>query len=217
MSGLLVDTIGRDASIPANTLVILFDIAFVSRPGPGGYAAIIAEGEEAEIKVLRGALPEATTSALLAEALAKLAPEIGRKRALFVVRTPEIADLLTNRLKDFKLLRVLGNSPLAVCEATRHASVIAERTWHTRKAIAETFRVTAEIDQLDENALKDLGPIRVALGVAAEAITPEKLDQPKVAAKAQALLDQAQATRLFSLGNRIREMLRFNFSSQGKS
>lgn len=137
MSHLLTYPPGWNLDVPAGTYVIRADVVMNTRPGAGGYCAILEASDLPEIVLLRGGHPSTDTKTMLKTLAKKLAEEIRGNRAVVLCRTQVIQQELAGVFKPYKMIRILGNSPIAVADATRHAAVMAERGFQ-RRSLAPT-------------------------------------------------------------------------------
>ena len=185
---------GWDIKIPAGTRLIRADIAFVRRPGPGGFCALIESSDLMSLRLIRGGMTDATTPALINELLYHLAHEIKDRRAVILVRNRIVQDHLAEKLRPYRLIRILGPMPLAVADATRNAAVMAERCDHIDRRDIEHFEINRR-DYTDEPLDKtDAGPIQTSLEMVIKAIPPQSLDNPKIRERVERVLDAAHTS-----------------------
>jgi hypothetical protein len=127
MSNLLTFPPGWNLNIPAGTMLIRVDVVMNSRPGAGGYCAIIEASDLTETVLIRGGEPETDTVRIMKVLAVRLAEEIQGNRAVIITRNSLVKETLAEVFKPYRMIRYLANSPVAVADATRHAAVMAER------------------------------------------------------------------------------------------
>jgi hypothetical protein len=217
MSHLLSFAPGWNLDVPAGTFLVRADIVMNTRPGAGGYCAILEASDLPDIILLRGAQPATDTASLLKLLSVRLADEIGRNRAVVVVRTPLIQQQLAGVFKPYKMIRFLGNSPLAVADATRHAAVMAERGLHRSTlgpSAAEymqpveerllTARFQPRSEEFHEG--QDSSTLHAAMNDLLGKIGVGDLSRPEVQKAAQAVLDAAEQQRIVQQQDAIRKL-----------
>lgn len=133
---------GWNLNVPAGTLLIRVDVVMDTRPGAGGYCAIIEASDLMENLLIRGGEPESSTDRIIKILASRLAEEIGPNRAMILTRNEPVYQALNGIFQSFKMIRIMGHSPLAVCDATRHAHVMAERSKYLKEPHEERFYTT---------------------------------------------------------------------------
>ncbi len=192
MSSLLTNAPGWNIDVPAGTMLIRADVVMNQRPGAGGFAAIIEAKDLPETILIRGGTPDTTTDGMARVLIAKLAQEIRGNRAVVLTRNEPIGQILATAFKPFKMIRMLGNSPAAVADATRHAAVMAERVEGTRKdhfdrLLSARYEVS---EHYSEN--QDIGTVHTALQNLLKALVGADLQKADVKRAAQKVLDASE-------------------------
>ncbi|AXK43769.1 hypothetical protein [Erythrobacter aureus] len=118
---------GWNLKAPIGTMLVRVDVVMNTRPGAGGYAAIFEAADQKETVLLRGGIPDTNTEHMMKTLGVRIAEEIQGNRAVILTRSQVMYASLSTIFKPYKLIRLLGHSPLAVSDATRHAHVMAER------------------------------------------------------------------------------------------
>lgn len=216
MSHMLTFSPGWQIPMPAGTMLIRLDIAFKTRPGAGGYAMIIEASDLDEIVLIRGSQPQASTEDLVDLTLANLAKEVAKNRAVILTRNNVIAQKVSERIKPFRMLRVLGSHPLAVADATRHASVMAERADYVAQPQLERMVITRTIDPEDFDKINDAAPILRAIGTLVNATQNADLDNTKVLETANKLLSAGNESRLRMLARRLTKLVKHDIATPTK-
>lgn len=216
MSHMLTFSPGWQIPMPAGTMLIRLDIAFKTRPGPGGYAMIIEASDLEEIIMIRGSQPNATTDDLIDLTLANLAKEVSKNRAVILTRNSVIAHQISERIKPFRMLRVLGSHPLAVADATRHASIMAERADHVAQPQLERMVITRAVDPEDLDKLNDAAPLLRAIGTIVTATQGADLDDPRITSTASKMLFAGNESRLRILARRLAKLVKHDIATTTK-
>lgn len=207
MSHLLSFPPGWNLEIPAGTMLIRVDIVMNSRPGAGGYCAIIEASDLHDIVILRGGQPETETLRMMKLLAVRLAEEIKGNRAVIITRNQLAQESIAEVFKPYKMIRFLANSPLAVADATRHAAVMAERV-QIRTTLPfdhELYmkpqderllvsRYVANSEEFSEN--QDVRPLQSAMQHLLSNVKFEALNSQRVVEASQAVLDAAETERL---------------------
>jgi hypothetical protein len=209
MSHLLSFPPGWNLEIPAGTMLIRVDVVMNSRPGAGGYCAIIEAADLQDIVILRGGEPETDTLRMMKLLAVRLAEEIKGNRAVIITRNQLAQQKLAEVFKPFKMIRFLANSPLAVADATRNAAVMAERVQirttlpfhheqymkpHDERLLVSPFVVNSE--EYNEN--QDVAPLQSALQHLVTNVSFDALGSKRVVDACQNVLDAAEQERLVS-------------------
>lgn len=132
---------GWNLDVPAGTVLVRVDVVMNTRPGAGGFCAILEAADFKENILIRGCHPETDTERLMNILALRLAEEIQGNRAVILARTQTMLQTLGSVFKPYKMIRMLGHSPLAVCDATRHAHVMAERARNTNQFDEERLMI----------------------------------------------------------------------------
>ncbi|QAY80207.1 hypothetical protein [Sphingosinicella sp. BN140058] len=198
---------GWNLDIPAGTLLIRADVVMNTRPGAGGYCAIIEASDVKDLTLLRGGEPESDTEKMMRFLAVRLAEEIGGNRALVLTRGRVAQQALAEAFKPWKMIRFLGHSNAAVADATRHAAVMAERSYG-RTLLApghpNYMKVHEERLQLARyepngeayNENQDVKTVHAALQHLVSVVGFGDLKNPRVQQAAQQYLNAAENERL---------------------
>lgn len=204
MSALLTFAPGWNLDVPAGTMLIRADVVMNQRPGAGGFAAIIEAKDLPETILIRGSTPDTTTDGMHKLLVAKLAHEIKGNRAVILTRNRPTGQALATAFKAFKMVRMLGNSPAAVADATRHAAVMAERAERTQQDHFDRLQSLRYEPSEHYSENQDVGSVHSAIQNLLQVISADDLRKPEVAKAAQKVLDAEKAAR----DARLREALR---------
>jgi hypothetical protein len=206
MTPLLSYAPGWNLDVPAGTLVIRCDVVMNQRPGAGGYAAILEAADMMETILLRGGIPDGTTDDLVNLLVTRLAAEIRGNRAVILTRSPIIGTMLGKVFKQYRMIRMVLNMPLAVADATRHAAVMAERSEHLRE-FHEDRLLSARYAPCEEHSdNQDSGLVHAALQNLLKTVSGANLNKEEVQKASQNALDAVEAARV----SRLRQTLRTN-------
>jgi hypothetical protein len=217
MSGLLTFPPGWNLDIPAGTMLIRADVVMNTRPGAGGYCAILEARDLKDIVLIRGGEPETDTVRLMKILALRLAEEIQGNRAVIMTRNYLVQQSLAEVFKPYKMIRFLANSPLAVADASRHAAVMAERSLHrTTLAYADELYMKPhnermlvaryEINGEEFNENQDVKTVHAALQHLVNTVGFGDLDSQRVKDAAQAVVDAAEFERLTHQEHAIRAL-----------
>jgi hypothetical protein len=195
MSNLVTHAPGWNLDVPAGTLVVRADVHMNQRPGAGGFAAILEAADWKESILIRGGHPDTTTDQMIADLVRELSHEIRGNRAVVITRSKPIGQAMSNVFKPYRMIRLLGNSPLAVADATRHAAVMAERAQGTRKEQRDRL-MTARYESSEHySENQDTATVHNAIQALLLAINDADLSKPSVVHAAQELLDAAEGAQ----------------------
>src|SRR3546814_19558976 len=109
MSHLLSFPPGWNLEIPAGTMLIRVDVVMNSRPGAGGYCAIIEAADLQDIIILRGGEPESDTLRLMKLLAVRLAEEIKGNSAVVINRNQLAQQKFAEVFTTFKMIRFSAN------------------------------------------------------------------------------------------------------------
>jgi hypothetical protein len=202
---LLSFPIGWNLEVPAGTLLIRVDVVMNTRPGAGGYCAIIESADMKENVLIRGGEPETSTDRLMKVLAVRLAEEIRGNRAVILTRSKPMFDAMFDVFKPFKMIRLLAHSPLAVSDATRHAHVMAERSLHRGKPHEERFGISRfEVSEEEFNPNQDTNTLHAALQHLISTVGFANANSEKVREASQEVMDAAE----HELSTRQKEVIR---------
>lgn len=207
MSHLLSFPAGWNLDVPAGTMVVRVDVVMNSRPGAGGYCAIIEASDLQDVVILRGGEPESETLRMMKLLAVRLAEEIQGNRAVIITRNQLAKEALAEVFKPFKMIRFLANSPLAVADATRNAAIMAERVQirtslpfdhelymkpHDERLLVSRYIPNSE----DYNDNQDVKPLQAAIQHLVSNVGFDALNSKRVVEASQAVIDAAEEERL---------------------
>lgn len=207
MSSLLTFPPGWKLKIPAGTMLIRTDIVMNTRPGAGGYCALIEAADLKEIVLIRGGESETDTLRMMKLLAVRLAEEIQGNRAVIISRNQLVQESLGDVFKPYKMIRFLANSALAVADATRHAAVMAERmhqrsllpSYHENymKSHDERHLITPQdASEEDYNENQDVKPLHAALQHLVTNVGFDSLNSKRTVDAAQAVVTASEKERL---------------------
>lgn len=206
MSNLVTFAPGWNLDVPAGTLLVRADVHMNQRPGAGGFAAILEAADWKETILIRGGHPDTDTDKMIAELIRELAHEIRGNRAVVITRSKPIGQAMSQVFKPYRMIRLLGNSPLAVADATRHAAVMAERAQGTRKRQSDRLMTGRYGPNEHYSENQDVGTVHNAIQALLTAIKDDDLEKPGVLHAAQELLDAAEGAQKAQLGKALRSL-----------
>lgn len=188
---------GWNLNVPAGTFLIRVDTVMNTRPGAGGYCAILEASDQKESIIIRGGHPDTDTNHMMQIIALRLAEEIEGNRAVILTRNQPMLQKLSAVFKPYPMIRILGHSPIAVSDATRHAHVMAERTVHIRKSHYEKMlyaRFEPNKEEFSEN--QDSASMHAALQHLVKNVGFKDLKSDAVRIAAQATIDAAETETL---------------------
>lgn len=198
---------GWNLDVPAGTIIARVDTVMNTRPGAGGYAAILEASDLKETILIRGGEAETDTERMLRILALRLAEEIHGNRAVIVTRSQSALQILGEIFKPYRMIRMLGHSPLTVCDATRHAHVMAERSLNRGAAHEERLLVARfEPNKEDFNENQDTKSMHSVLQHLIKMLGLKDLSNPAVQSAAQAVLTAAEREFAAHQKNAIRRM-----------
>lgn len=207
MNGLLSYHPGWTLEVPAGTLFIRADVVMNTRPGAGGYSAVLEARDMQELILLRGGEPDTSTERMIQILAVRLAQEIKGNRAVILTRNLPIQQGLADIFKRYNMIRVLGHSPMAVSDTTRHAAVMAERCQILGQRHEDRFLISRhEPNDEDFNENQDVKSVHAALQHLVKTVGVNDLNNPVVQKAAQDLLDAAERERLAIQKKAIRKL-----------
>lgn len=164
MSTILTFRPGPSLPMPAGTLLVRADLVMTQMPGPGGFSIIIEAAGKAAARIISVGLPDTRTSELAHMLASEIGHVVGANRALLLVRSRHAEKLLIASFAQCKLIRIIGQSPLAVADATRLAHVAATRAALKAQPWRETSdNVLVNDDELDPASAADQQRLRDAI------------------------------------------------------
>src|SRR3546814_12135295 len=97
-----------------------------SRPGAGGYCAIIEAADLQDIIILRGGEPESDPLRMMKLLAVRLAEEIKGNLAVVITRNQLAQPKLAEVFKPVKMIRILAKPPLSVADPTHKPTGLAQ-------------------------------------------------------------------------------------------
>lgn len=184
---------GWDLSVPAGTLLVRIDVVMTTRPGAGGFCAIIEAADLKENIIIRSGHPDTDTERMMNALALRLAEEMQGNRAVILTRTQTMVQTLGAIFKPYKMIRMLGHSPLAVCDATRHAHVMAERARLTNEVSDDRLMIARfESSKEDFSENQDTKTVHAALRHLIHKVGFSDLKNTAVQKASQDLLNAAE-------------------------
>ncbi len=184
---------GWNLKVPVGTVLVRVDVVMNTRPGAGGYAAILEAADQKESVLLRGGIPETNTEHMIKMLGIRLAEEIQGNRAVILTRSSIMYSSLSMVFKPYKLIRLLGNSPLAVADATRHAHVMAERALCREEASEERMMMARfEPSKEEFHNNQDTKTAHAALQTLLDTVGVSDLKSPSVQKAVQEVLEATE-------------------------
>lgn len=197
MSSLLSFAPGWNLKIPAGTILVRADVVMHRRPGPGGYCAIIEAPDLKDIVIIRGGEHDSNTERMIHLLATRLSEEIGGNRAVVMTRSAPMHQRFGGFFKPYKMIRLIGHSPLAVSDATRHAAVMAERSTFKTKPHSERFEIARyEINPEEHNENQDTKTVHSALQTLLNMVSFQDLRHEPVRIATQEFLDAVDREHL---------------------
>lgn len=188
---------GWNLQVPAGTVLVRADVVMHRRPGAGGYCAVIEAADQKDVVVIRGGDPNSDTERMIHLLGTRLSDEIHGNRAVILTRTAPMHQRFGSYFKPFKMIRLIGHSPLAVADATRHAAVMAERSRYVEDPPFERFEISRyEINPEEHNEKQDTSTVHDALQTLLTMVSHDDLRRPSVQKAAQDFLDAVQHEHL---------------------
>lgn len=206
MSNLLTFAPGWNLDVPAGTLLVRADVHMNQRPGAGGFAAILEAADWKETILIRGGHHETTTDGMISDLIRELSHEIKGNRAVVITRSRPIGQAMSQVFKPYRMIRLLGNSPLAVADATRHAAVMAERSQITRRMHRDRLITERYGPNESYSENQDVGTVHAAIQALLLAVGDDDLTKPSVIHAAQELLDAAEGAQKAQLRQALRSL-----------